>query len=176
MSQRVRSIVLVLSILPVLIPVIVLATGTYVWFLQIGAVGNVFALAAAHSTLGIPFMVVVVVSALRDFDRRTEMAARTLGASAPRTFLAITLPLLRPAILTGVLFAFLQSFDELFIALVLASPTAPTLPIKMWLATTENISPALAVVSNVFILFTLVVLGLLMVFSRTRKNLKKASR
>jgi putative spermidine/putrescine transport system permease protein len=173
-SARVRSGVLGLSILPVVIPLIVLATGCFVWFLQIGGVGNVLALAAAHAILGIPFLVVVLVGALRDFDRRLEYAARSLGASRVRTFWSVTLPVLRAAVLTGLLFAFLQSFDELFIAFVIASPTAPTLPIKMWLATTENISPALAVVSNVFIALTLVILGSLAAISAMRRRTKGA--
>jgi putative spermidine/putrescine transport system permease protein len=173
-AARVRSGVLGLSILPVVIPLIVLATGCFVWFLQIGGVGNVLALAAAHSILGIPFLVVVLVGALRDFDKRLEYAARSLGANRIRTLWSVTLPVLRAAVLTGLLFAFLQSFDELFIAFVIASPTAPTLPIKMWLATTENISPALAVVSNVFIALTLVILGALAAISAMRRRTKGA--
>lgn len=163
MSNRLKGVVLMLVALPVMIPPIVLALGVYVWFLEEHLLASLPALALVQALLGVPFVTVIVMSSLRDFDIRLERAGRSLGASWLSTMRLITLPLIKRAIWAGVLFAFLQSFDELLIARAVTGSGTQTLPVVMWNGANEQISPALGAVSVMlmaitFGLFTLVVL------------------
>ncbi len=157
LRARVKGAVMLVATVPVIIPVIVLALGVYAWYLDERLVGNRIALAAAQALLGVPFLTVIVVSALRDFDARLERAARSLGASATSTLRRITLPVIQRSIWAGLLFAFLQSFDELLIARAVSNVDSQTLPVKMWAGANEQISPALATVSVVSLSVTIIV-------------------
>lgn len=155
-STRLKGAILFATTLPVIVPLVVLALAIYGWLLELQLLGNQFALAAAHATLGLPFLVVIVTAALRDFDIRVERAARSLGASATTTLRLITLPLMKRAILAGLLFAFLQSFDELLIARAVTNVDTETLPVKLWNGANQEISPALGAVSVLSIALTVV--------------------
>jgi len=156
LSQRIRGLLVLLVVLPALVPLIVLAIGVFVWYLRIGLIANTWSLAAAHALLGLPFLVLVVMAALRDFDVRVEKAARSLGAGPLSTLRLITLPILSRAITAGLLFAFLVSLDELLIALAVTDFATATLPVRLWEGANEEISPALAVVSTLYLLLALV--------------------
>ncbi|MDQ3688665.1 MAG: ABC transporter permease subunit [Chloroflexota bacterium] len=156
LSQRVRGLLVLLVVLPALVPLIVLAIGVFVWYLRIGLIANSWSLAAAHALLGLPFLVLVVMAALRDFDARLERAARSLGAGPLNTLRLITLPILSRAIAAGLLFAFLVSLDELLIALAVTDFVTATLPVRLWEGANEEISPALAVVSTLYLLLAIV--------------------
>ena len=143
---------------PIVVPTMVLAIALYFVFARLGIVGTEIGLILAHTVLAIPFVIVVVSGALRSTDILPERAARTLGASPPVAFLWVTLPALRPAILTGAFFAFLASFDELVIALFIAGTGARTLPKRMWEGIREEIDPTIAAVAAMLIGLTLLLL------------------
>jgi len=146
LPARLKGAVMLLAALPAIAPVIVLALGVYVWYLQEHLLGNRVALAAAHAVLGLPFLLVILMAGLRDYDVRLDRAARSLGADARRTLRYVTLPILKAAIVAGLLFAFLQSLDELLIARAVTNAATTTLPVQMWNGANQDISPALGAV------------------------------
>jgi putative spermidine/putrescine transport system permease protein len=156
-SARLKGITIALLILPTIVPVIVLSVGVYVWFLDLHLIARLWALGIAHALLGLPFMTLIVMTALRDFDRRIEQAARSLGATAFAALRSITLPILKGALIAGTLLTFLHSFDELLIARAVTNFDTVTLPVKLWNGAVEEISPALAVVSTVSLALALIV-------------------
>lgn len=168
--RRLKALLTVMVMLPVLVPVVVTALGMFNWFLELQVIGRVWSLSFAHASLGLPFLVLVAASALRDFDTRVEDAARSLGASRSRALWNVTLPLIGAAIASGCLFAFLQSFDELLIAMAVTTPDTQTLPVKMWNGANEELSPALAAVSVLMLAVTVLALLLIAVLNSFRKR------
>jgi putative spermidine/putrescine transport system permease protein len=150
-------------------PGIVIAVAIYISFLQWRLVGTVAGYVLAHAAIGVPFVLVSVTAALGGFDPRLLRASASLGAPPVRTFLRVTLPLIRRGILTGAVFAFVTSFDEVVIALFLHSPTLQTLPVQMYNSVTADIDPTIAAASSVVVtVVTTVCLGVQFVGGRRR--------
>jgi ABC-type spermidine/putrescine transport system permease subunit II len=126
-----------------------------------------------HLILALPMATVVLTAALRNFDRSLERAAISLGSSPFRTTLRITLPILGTALFTAALFAFLQSFDELLIALFVSGIDAGTLPKKMW-ESLQELDPTIAAVSTLLVAFSMAALATLLVVERVGR--KRAAR
>jgi putative spermidine/putrescine transport system permease protein len=145
---------------PMVVPTIIVAIALYFQLARFRLVGTVTALVVGHLALAIPFVVVVVSGALRTVDESLEQAARSLGAGSVRAFLRVTLPLIRPGVLTGAFFAFLASFDDLVIALFVSGTKAATLPKRMWEGIRWEVDPTTAAVSALLIAFSLVLLGI----------------
>lgn len=143
---------------PVIVPGIIVAVGVYFFYARIGLVGSPLGLVLAHTCLAVPFVVINVSATLYGFDERLEHAAMSLGASPWVTFRTITLPLIRPGILAGAVFAFITSFDELLVALFVSGSSAVTLPRRMWQQVRFNIEPTIAAVSTLLIVFTTLLL------------------
>jgi putative spermidine/putrescine transport system permease protein len=108
----------------------------------------------AHTCLAVPFVVTSVSASLSGIDPRLEQAALGLGATPGSTFWQVTLPLIRPGVLVGALFAFITSFDELVVALFLSGSGAVTLPRRMWDDLRFQIEPTIAAVSTLTIVLT----------------------
>lgn len=139
---------------PLIAPVIIVAIGVYFFYARVGMVGTPLALVLAHTGLAVPFVVINVSATLYGFDERLEYAAMNLGATPWRTFWQVTLPIIRPGVLAGAVFAFISSFDELIVALFVSGTTAVTLPRKMWESIRFEIDPTIAAVSSLLIAFT----------------------
>ncbi len=139
---------------PLIAPVIIVAIGVYFFYAELGLVGSAYALVLAHTALAVPFVVINVSATLYAFDERLEHAALSLGATPWRTFWQVTLPLIRPGVLAGAVFAFISSFDELIVALFVSGTTAVTLPRKMWQSIRFEIDPTIAAVSTLLIAIT----------------------
>lgn len=153
-----KLIVLAFLIAPIVVPTVVLAIALYFVFARFGLVGTRTGLVLGHVVLAIPYVIIVMSGALRSVDVSLERAAQTLGASPVRAFLRITLPQLRPAVVTAALFAFLASFDELVIALFISGTGAKTLPKRMWEGIREEIDPTTAAVAALLIAVSLLLL------------------
>jgi putative spermidine/putrescine transport system permease protein len=149
-----RALAAALILSPLIVPVIVVAIGIYYAFSRYGLVGTPVGLVLAHTCLAVPFVVTSVSASLAGFDRRLEQAALSLGATPWGTFRQITLPLIRPGVLVGALFAFITSFDELIVALFLSGSGAVTLPRRMWDDLRFAIDPTIAAVSTLTIVLT----------------------
>jgi putative spermidine/putrescine transport system permease protein len=144
---------------PLIIPTIIVAIGVYFFYARIRIIGSPFALALAHTALAIPFVVINVSATLEGFDERLEWAAMNLGANRWQTFFKITLPIIRPGVFAGALFAFSTSFDELIVALFVSGTGAVTLPRKMWESLRQDIDPTIAAVSTILIVISIAILA-----------------
>jgi putative spermidine/putrescine transport system permease protein len=144
---------------PLIVPVIVVAIGLYYAYSRYGLIGTPIALVLAHTCLAVPFVVTSVSASLAGIDPRLEQAALSLGATPGGTFFQVTLPLIRPGVLVGALFAFITSFDELVVALFLSGSGAITLPRRMWDDLRFQIDPTIAAVSTLTIVLTAALLA-----------------
>lgn len=149
---RVVASGLILS--PLIVPGIVVAIGLYYAYSRYGLVGSPVGLVLAHTCLAVPFVVTSVSASLAGLDPRLEQAALSLGATPLGTFRQVTLPLIRPGVLVGALFAFITSFDELIVALFLSGSGAVTLPRRMWDDLRYAIDPTIAAVSTLTVVLT----------------------
>src|SRR6516165_50191 len=157
-----KSMLNLVMMLPIIVPAVVSALGYYSFLGPLHLVGTHAGMIVAHSVLSIPVAFLVVAAALKGFDRNLERAAMSAGAGPLRTFLWVTLPVLRPAILVGALFAFLHSFNEAVVAIFIAGRDASTLPKKMFESIRLESDPVIAVVST--LLTGAVLLGVLIAF------------
>ncbi|MDI2097622.1 ABC transporter permease [Ruicaihuangia caeni] len=162
------------ALMPMLVPLVVIAIGVYLAFVQIGFYGNVFALGVAHSILGIPFVFINVLAALTNLDPRVEEAARASGASYPITLLRITVPQILPSAFVGGLFAFIASWDEVVVAIFLVTPGFKTIPVMIWSQVREGLEPSTSAVSTVLTVVTLVVFGIVALLN-ARKSKRTAT-
>ena len=159
--QRIWARTTFLSILlaPLIIPRILIAVGLYYMYARfraytgIGLVGTSIGLVLGHTVLAIPYVVITVMAVLKNYDQRLDQAAWSLGASKIKTLWHITFPLIRAGLLAAFLFAFVTSFDELTVALFVSGGLATTLPKQMWDDAIMRVSPALASVSTIILLF-----------------------
>jgi putative spermidine/putrescine transport system permease protein len=172
-ALRVLATGLILS--PLIVPVIVVAIGIYYAFSRYGLVGTPAGLVLAHTCLAVPFVVTSVGASLSGLDRRLEQAALSLGATPWGTFRQVTLPLIRPGVLVGALFAFITSFDELVVALFLSGPGTVTLPRRMWDDLRFQIDPTIAAVSTLTIVLTTALLGGAYMLRRRGERLRSAA-
>ncbi len=139
---------------PLIIPVIVTGVASYFYYSTFGLIETRISLIFSHTVLALPIVIISVSTSLHNLDHSLELVARTLGATPFNAFRRITLPLIRPGILSGGLFAFIISFDEPVIALFIAGTKAVTLPKRMWDGIQYEIDPTVASVSTIIILFT----------------------
>ena len=137
-----------LIMVPVIVPAVVSALGYYGFLSRAYLVGTHAGMIIAHSVLSIPIAFLVISAALKGFDRNLERASLSAGAGPLRTFFWVTLPVLRPGILVGALFAFLHSFNEAVVAIFIAGRDASTLPKKMFESIRLESDPVIAVVST----------------------------
>lgn len=155
---------------PMVVPGIVVAIGIYAVFLKLGLVGTVIGFVLAHTVLALPFTVIAITAGFAGFDDRLELAALSLGASRLKTFLTVTLPNIVPGIVSGALFAFVTSFDEVVLSLFIKSPYLNTLPVLMYASVTRDTDPTLAAAATVILVFTTVlVIGALVLTGRKNR-------
>lgn len=159
---------------PVIVPGIIVAVGVYFFYARIGLIGTPIGLILAHTCLAVPFVVINVSATLYGFDERLEHAAMSLGASPWATFREITLPLIRPGVLAGAVFAFITSFDELLVALFVSGSSAVTLPRRMWDQIRFNIEPTIAAISTLMITLTTLLLFLAEMLRRRSAQLRSS--
>jgi putative spermidine/putrescine transport system permease protein len=145
---------------PLIIPGIVVAVALYAAFLGWGLIGTPLGFVVAHTVLALPFVVVNVAAALQNVDPVLGRAAAGLGASGWATFRQVTLPIIRPGVLAGALFAFVTSFDEVVVSLFVQSPQLQTLPVRMFTSVTNEVDPTIAAASTVVLVVSTALLGL----------------
>jgi len=166
LSQFVRTLLMVSMVTPA----IVVAVAVYITFLQWHLIGSLGGYVLAHAAIGVPFVLVSVTSALGGFEPQLLRASASLGASPLRTFLRVTLPLISRGVLTGAVFAFVTSLDEVVIALFLRSPTFQTLPVQMYNAVTVEVDPTIAASSSLVVVSVTVLLLIPMLVRRTKRR------
>jgi len=148
-----------LMLSPLVLPTITLAVALTVLFSRLGVPAGDWRLVVVHQALCVPYVVRVTIPVLRRLDPAQEEAARNLGASPFMAFLLVALPAIRPGAIAAATFAFIASFDELELALFLADPRAPTLPVTIYSAIQLGVDPTVAAVSALLVI--LAALGML---------------
>ena len=146
-----KGAIMGLLISPMITPVIIAATGMYFFYSDLGLTQTHLGLILAHAALGAPFVVITVTASLTGYDWNLSRAGASLGASPATTFFRVTLPLILPGVISGALFAFATSFDEVVTVLFLGGPEQVTIPRKMWSGIREQISPAILAAATLLI-------------------------
>jgi putative spermidine/putrescine transport system permease protein len=157
---------------PMIIPVIIIAVGSFFQFSRLRLIGNFYTIVLAHAVISIPIVLITVSASLQGFDRNLEYAALSLGANPLVTFFKITFPLIRPGVISGALFAFITSFDEVVISYFLSTYRSITLPKLMWSALREQIDPTIAASSTLLILTAVSLLITVFVLMKRAERLR----
>jgi ABC-type spermidine/putrescine transport system permease subunit II len=170
---RGRKALIIVFVLPLVTPVILFAIAEYFFMARLNLIGTTAGLVIAHTAIAMPFVVIVMLAAIRDLDRSYELAALGLGASPAAAFWHVTLPLLRPAVASAALLAFLASFNEFLVTLFVIGSAGATLPIQFWKGIHFETNPTIAAASTLFILLTIATL-LVLEFLRWRVARRRA--
>jgi putative spermidine/putrescine transport system permease protein len=155
-----------LLLAPMVVPVIITAAAIYSVFRPWGLYGTLQGLILAHALLSMPYVVTSVLAALETVDRRLEAAALTLGASPWASFRRVTLPLILPGVLSGLLFAIVISFDELIVSLFISTTAVRPVTVQMWSDVRGDIDPTISAIATLLFTVSLVALGLESVLRR----------
>ena len=166
-GSRWSELVRVLMLVPIIVPTIVYALGLYRLWVKLDLLDSYFGVMLAHGVTGIPYVVIIVSTSLANFDPRLEQAARNLGASVPYTLRRVILPSILPGLVSGSIFAFIHSRDELVLVLFIASRAIFTLPRRIWDGINEHLDPTMAAVATALVAVTAILLILDM---RTRRQ------
>ena len=153
-GSKLGKFVFFLLMTPMIIPVILIAIGTFYVFGKVGVVNSIPGLVLAHTVLAIPIVMIIMTSALRTYDLNQELVARSLGASRVRAFFQITLPQIKFSVIISALFAFLTSFDEVIISIFLSGGGNSTLTKQMFNALRDYIDPTIAAISTLMIILS----------------------
>ncbi len=143
-----------LLIAPMVVPIVVVGVSTYLFFAKLGLNDSYLGLVLVHAALGAPFVLTTVLATLQSFNENLIRASLSLGAGHLETFFRVTLPIIAPGVISGALFAFATSFDEVVVTLFIAGPQQVTLPRQMFTGIRENINPTIAAVATLLIIFT----------------------
>jgi putative spermidine/putrescine transport system permease protein len=147
----------ILLLLPLMVPLIIIAVGVFFVYAELGLIASVPGLVLSHTMLTLPFVVVTARSGLKGFDMSQERAARSLGASRLRAFWDVTLPQIRGSVIAGAVFAFIYALDEVVVALFISGGPNATLTKRMFTALRDEIEPTIAAISALLIAFSLLV-------------------
>ncbi len=151
-GHRAARAVFVFLITPMIVPVILIAIGTFYAFGRVGLNNTITGLVLAHTVLAAPLVMIVITAALRTYDLDQERVARSLGATRTKAFFVITLPQIKFSIVTAALLSFLTSFDEVIIAIFVSGGSNATLTKHMFSALRDFIDPTIAAISTIMIL------------------------
>jgi putative spermidine/putrescine transport system permease protein len=153
-----KAAFMALLISPMIVPLIISGTAIFFFMAKIGLAATHTGIIIAHIILGTPFVVITVTATLTGFDHSVTRAAASLGSNPVHTFRKITLPLIMPGVISGALFAFVTSFDEVIVVLFLAGLENTTIPIQMWVGLREQLSPTILAVATCLIVMSTLIL------------------
>lgn len=171
-----QALVLAMLISPMVVPVVIIAVGVYFAFAPLGLTDGYLGLILAHTTLGVPFVVITVLATLSAFDRTLLRAAESLGASQIATFRRVMLPLILPGVASGAVFAFAASFDEVVVVLLMAGPAQRTLPRQMFAGINDNISLTIAAAATMLIAISLALMIVVGALQRRSARMRQPGR
>src|SRR5262249_12095513 len=157
-NSRASDAVRVLMLVPIIIPTIVYALGIYQFWVDLKLIDSYLGVIIAHAVTGLPYVVITVSTALAGFDPKLEQAALGLGANMSQTLRLVIVPNILPGIISGAIFAFIHSFDELIIVLFIAGRSVFTLPQRIWDSINESLDPTIAAIAAMLVLITVALL------------------
>lgn len=181
-----RRAIMAILISPMIVPLIISATGMFFFYSKMGIfmedtlgiskdLSGYIKVVLAHSVLGIPFVIITVTATLVGFDRSLTRAAANMGAGPVRTFFKVQMPLILPGVISGALFAFITSFDEVVVVLFVGTASQKTLPWQMFIGLREQISPTILAVAAVLVAFSIVLLTTVELLRRRSERLRGMS-
>ena len=153
-----KGLIMAVLISPMIVPLIISGVAIFFFMAKAGLAATHTGIVLAHIILGTPFVVITVTATLSGFDHSVTRAAASLGSNPVNTFMKITLPLILPGVISGGLFAFVTSFDEVVVVLFLAGLENTTIPIQMWTGLREQLSPTILAVATCLILLSTLIL------------------
>lgn len=171
-----RRAIMAMLISPMIVPVIISAAGMYFFYSRLGLQGTYWGVVLAHAALGIPFVIITVTATLVGFDNSLTRAAANLGADPITTFRRVQMPLILPGVISGALFAFITSFDEVVVVLFVGSAGQKTLPWQMFLGLREQISPTILAVATILVGISIMLLTTLELLRRRSERLRGITR
>lgn len=174
LRSRFKPVLYGLLALPLIIPPVMVAVALFYYYARLGLVGTFSGLVFAHTILALPFVVITVAATLQGFDPNLPRAAASLGASPLQAFRKVTLPIILPGVLSGAVFAFVTSFDELLVILFVGSPEQRTLPRQIFSGVSETMSPTVAAAAVVLIGVSLILMAVVELLRRRGERLRGA--
>ncbi|MBR9838214.1 MAG: ABC transporter permease [Rhodobacteraceae bacterium] len=170
-----KRAIMAILISPMIVPLIISATGMYFFYSKIGIVGTYWGVVLAHAVLGIPFVIITVTATLVGFDRSLTRAAANMGANPVTTFFRVQMPLILPGVISGGLFAFITSFDEVVVVLFIGSAELQTLPWQMFTGLREQISPTILAAATILVGISILLLASVEMLRRRSERLRGMS-
>lgn len=167
-----RTLMMAILISPMIVPLIISACGMFFFYSRVHLQGTHLGVILAHAALGTPFVVITVTATLVGFDRSLIRAANSLGANGVTTFFKIIVPLIIPGVISGALFAFITSFDEVVVILFVGSFKQRTIPWQMFSGIREHISPTILAVATLLVLVSVALLTTLELLRRRSERLR----
>jgi len=171
-----KAAFMALLISPMIVPLIISGTAIFFFMAKVGLSATFTGIVLAHIILGTPFVVITVTATLTGFDHAVTRAAASLGSNPVNTFMKITLPLILPGVISGALFAFVTSFDEVVVILFLAGLDNTTIPIQMWVGLREQLSPTIMAVATCLIIMSTLILVTAELLRRRSERLRGINR
>lgn len=170
-----RRAIMAILISPMIVPLIISAAGMYFFYSRIGLQGTYLGVVLAHAALGIPFVIITVTATLVGFDNSLTRAAANMGAGPVTTFFRVQMPLILPGVISGGLFAFITSFDEVVVVLFVGSAGQKTLPWQMFTGLREQISPTILAVATILVIISIALLTVVEMLRRRSERLRGMS-
>ncbi|MFQ3230507.1 ABC transporter permease [Reinekea sp.] len=170
-----KRLIMAILISPMIVPLVISAAGMYFFFSRIGLQGTYWGVVLAHAVLGIPFVIITVTATLVGFDHSLTRAAANLGANPVVTFWKVQMPLILPGVVSGGLFAFITSFDEVVVVLFVGSSAQKTLPWQMFIGLREQISPTILAVATILVALSILLLTVVELLRRRTERLRGLS-
>ena len=170
-----RRAIMAILISPMIVPLIISAAGMYFFYSRIGLQGTLLGVVLAHAALGIPFVIITVTATLVGFDRSLTRAAANMGADPVTTFFRVQMPLILPGVISGGLFAFITSFDEVVVVIFVGSARQQTLPWQMFTGLREQISPTILAVATILVIISIALLTTVELLRRRSERLRGLS-
>ncbi|CUH78071.1 ABC transporter permease [Tropicibacter naphthalenivorans] len=170
-----KRAIMAILISPMIVPLIISATGMYFFYSKIGIVGTYWGVVLAHAVLGIPFVIITVTATLVGFDRSLTRAAANMGADPITTFFRVQMPLILPGVISGGLFAFITSFDEVVVVIFVGSAELQTLPWQMFTGLREQISPTILAAATILVGISIALLATVELLRRRSERLRGMS-
>ncbi len=171
-----KGLVMGLLISPMIVPLVITAAGIFFFYASVGdfipLTGTYLGVIIAHTVLGTPFVVITVTATLSGFDNSLTRAGAMCGADPTRVFFKVVLPLILPGVISGALFAFVTSFDEVVVVLFIASVEQQTIPRQMWAGIREQISPTILAVATILVCISILLLTTVELLRRRAERLR----
>ncbi len=170
-----RALITAILISPMIVPLIITAAALFSFFARIGLSNTYLGIILSHVVLGTPFVVLTVTASLAGFDQTLIRASQSLGANQTRTFFRVILPLLLPGVVSGALFAFVTSLDEVVIVNFMAGPSQTPMTVRMFSGLREEISPTILALASLLVALSILLLATLEMIRRRSERMRGLS-